>query len=130
MASAKKNRSSLFPVWLGKLLAHFWGPGRPVAAVLLLVAGLSCGTVVAWHQVRGRLLASGQYTVTLDKVAITPPPNWIHADIREVFRDASLDGPLGILDDNLPERVAHAFSLHPWVAKVGLVRRLRRHGWR
>ena len=71
------------------------------------------------------LLASGQYTVTLDKVAITPPPNWIHADIRtEVFRDASLDGPLGILDDNLPERVAHAFSLHPWVAKVGLVRRL------
>ena len=30
----------------------------------------------------------------------------------------------GVLDDNLPERVAHAFSLHPWVAKVGLVRRL------
>ena len=82
MASAKKNRSSLFPGWLGKLLAHLWGPGRPVATVLLLVAGFSCGTVVAWHQVRGRLLASGQYTVTLDKVAITPPPNWIHADIR------------------------------------------------
>ena len=64
------------------------------------------------------------YIVARDNVAITPQPGWIHSDVRaEVFRGASLDGPLSILDDNLLERISNAFSLHPWVAKVVSVSR-------
>ena len=50
---------------------------------------------------------------------MTPLPPWIHTDLKaEVLRDASLDGPLSLLDKELTVRVAHAFALHPWVAKV------------
>src|SRR5690606_21763453 len=46
-------------------------------------------------------------------------PAWIHTDIKtEVIRDASLDGALSILDDGLTRRIANAFELHPWVARV------------
>jgi len=57
--------------------------------------------------------------LTPESVQITPLPPWIHRDIRaEVFGSASLDGPLSIMDDDLARRVADAFSLHPWIAKV------------
>jgi 8-oxo-dGTP pyrophosphatase MutT (NUDIX family) len=50
---------------------------------------------------------------------ITPLPEWIHTDIRfEVFRNASLDGPLSITDEKLVERIDNSFSLNPWVARV------------
>ena len=129
MGPAKKKRSASFrPAWMawfGKFWIYVLGPGRPVAAIVLLLLGLSTAVYATWNHVRPRLLASGQYSVSLDKVAVTPQPNWIRADIRaEVFRDASLDGPLSILDDDLPERIFRAFSLHPWVAKVVRVRRL------
>ena len=42
---------------------------------------------------------------------------------REVFRDASLDRPLSILDDGLVEKIRSAFALNPWVAKVNSVRK-------
>ena len=45
-------------------------------------------------------------------------------DIREkVFYDASLQQNLSIMDRNLNERIAAAFALHPWVAKVNGVRK-------
>ena len=39
------------------------------------------------------------------------------------MRDASLDAPLSILDEQLAERLAKAFSFHPWVAEVREVRK-------
>jgi hypothetical protein len=70
-------------------------------------------------------LSSEPYWLSQQNVEITPLPEWIHRDIRaEVFRDASLDGPLSIMDDDLTARIANAFSLHPWVAKV---RRVSKH---
>ena len=90
---------------------------------MLLIAGFCLGTWGVLSFVLPRRLAA-EYIVTQDKVVITPPPGWIHSDIRaEVFRDASLDGPLSILDESLGERISNAFSLHPWVAKVVWVRK-------
>jgi hypothetical protein len=34
------------------------------------------------------------------------------------MRDASVDRSLSLLDDDLTKRLANAFSLHPWVARV------------
>ncbi len=146
MAARKKTNDAPFSMaWMRRVAAYLWGPGRPWALALLLLAVFVLGWAAAWEYVWNRRLArvylvpraddpardddparrlAAEYIVTQDKVAITPPPGWIHSDVRaEVFRDASLDGPLSILDDGLLERISNAFSLHPWVAKVVSVSR-------
>jgi len=102
-----------------KFLAIMLGPGRPVLLAAAAVAVLSGAWYVVWRQVRHNVLSSNSYLLTTEDVRITPLPNWIHSDIRrEVLNSASLDGPLSIMDDDLAQRVANAFSLHPWIAKV------------
>lgn len=77
-----------------------------------------------WLGVRQHVLSSKEYWVTFQQVDITPPPSWIHDDIRQkVFSEASLDGPLSIMDSQLAKRITEAFLLHPWVAKVHQVRK-------
>jgi hypothetical protein len=113
------------PAPLGRLLAFLWGPGRTATGVVVLSGGLALATAAAWQRARAHVLASGRYSVRQEQVVCTPLPNWIHTNIRaEVFRDANLEEPLSILDDGLPERISHAFSLHPWVEKVRRVKRL------
>jgi hypothetical protein len=95
------------------------GPAGPFIWAALLVVLLLAGWYLVWLKVGDRVLASSDYVVGPRQVEITPPPQWIHTDIRsEVFRTASLDGPLSIMDDQLTERIHRAFSLNPWVAKV------------
>ena len=124
MGSRKKTNDAPFsPPRMRRLAAYLAGPGRPLTFALLLIAGFGLGTWGVLIYVWPRRLAR-DYIVARDNVAITPQPGWIHSDVRaEVFRGASLDGPLSILDDNLPERISDAFSLHPWVAKVVSVSR-------
>lgn len=123
MASKSKSQSrSVLPAWLKRALSFLWGPGRAFTAVVLLVAVFLIGWGVVWQKVRPQFLASSDYTVTKQQIELTPSPAWIHTDIRdEVFRNASLDTPLSILDDDLGERIAGAFALHPWIAKVNRV---------
>jgi hypothetical protein len=87
--------------------------------ILLAVAVFSVLWYVVWRKVGGRILASDRYWLTRENVEIPPPPDWIQGDIRiDAFRDASLDFPLSIMDDDLTARIANAFSLQPWVARV------------
>ncbi len=93
------------------------------AAVML--AALAGGSFALWKSVAPHLHADGSYLVTPEQITITPPPAWIRADVRtEALRDGGLDGPMSILDGSLAERVAKAFSLHPWVAHVVQVRKV------
>ena len=88
-----------------------------VALTVVSVAG-GVGYVV-WRQVREHVLAGSEYRVDPSKIVVTPPPAWIHSEIKaEVIRDASFDGPLSILDTELTVRMATAFAAHPWVAHV------------
>jgi hypothetical protein len=98
-----------------------------ILCVLLLLGGLLSGVwFVVWrlpiagHQsVRERVLNDPRYRVTAEDVEITPPPPWIHSDVRgEAIRGITLGGSMSILDDPLVQRLADAFGLHPWVAKV------------
>jgi hypothetical protein len=120
MSPAKKDRSiPLLPVGLKNLAMLPAGPGRTITAIALLCACLAIGGSLVWAGVKSHVLCSPDYTITQQQVHVTPLPKWIHADVRaEVFRNASLDRPLSILDDDLTERIANAFALHPWVAKV------------
>ncbi len=85
----------------------------------LVLGGFAMLWGIVWYCVRDRVVASRSYQLSPEELEITPPPPWIHSDIKaEVLRDASLDGPLSILDDDLTQRLHDAFPLHPWVDRV------------
>jgi len=120
--SRAKKRAAKEPGRLARLALFLWGPGRPVLLAGVAIAALAIGWYAVWRRVGPGVLASEDYRVTVEKVDVTPPPDWIHTDIRgEVFRAASFDRSLSLTDDDLTERIAGAFALHPWVARVGRV---------
>ncbi len=100
------------------------GPGRPVVIVLLLIGLLAGACFVVWQSVRERVLADSRYWLKAADVEITPLPEWIHSDVRgDVIRGITLDRSMSIMDEQLTQRIADAFGLHPWVAKVVAVRK-------
>lgn len=113
MSAAKKQESSPpMTRWLRAL------PAGSILLILLL-AGLAGGGALAWLWYKPTILASPEYQIKPEQIEITPLPGWIHSDVRgESFRDATLDGPLSLLDVKTSERMFRAFSRHPWVAKV------------
>lgn len=90
--------------------------------VAIVVGGVLGGSWYAlWARVRSHVVAGSEYQLDPRNIEITPPPAWIRADIRaEVIRDPNLSG-LSILSPDITVRIAQAFSLHPWVAKVNRV---------
>ncbi|HVC98169.1 MAG TPA: hypothetical protein VND64_31145 [Pirellulales bacterium] len=93
----------------------------PRALVLATLAAglLGAAGYAIWQSVREHVYRSSHYHLSLDDIIVTPRPEWIRTDIKsEVVRDASVDGPLSVLDQRLLQRLREAFALHPWVAKV------------
>jgi hypothetical protein len=126
MAAAKKQPTvSPAIVRLRKLLAWLFGPARTAVVLLLLVGLFVGGAWFAWTKVKDRVLAAPEYQIGPEQVEITPQPPWIpRSDIRaEVCRSPTLDGRLPIMDDDLDRRITDAFARHPWVAKVGTVKK-------
>lgn len=92
----------------------------PVLAVGVIACAL-VGLGIAWNRWGRPALEAPEYRLTPEKIAVTPPPKWIHADVKgEVIRTANLT-ERRITDPQLVEEVAAAFALHPWVAKVARV---------
>jgi hypothetical protein len=92
---------------------------RWLIAGVLVVAAVGIGWRLGWNRVRDDVLANQDYQISPKDIVITPLPAWIHTNpIDQVIRDASLEGSLSILDEDLTKRLANAFSSHPWVAKV------------
>lgn len=105
-----------------RLGAWCWGQGRTGVLTLLLIAVFVGGACWAYVLLRPRIFGSSEYSIGPEQVEITPPPAWIHTDIRAaVFRSPALDGPQSLTDPDLVPRIAGAFAAHPWVAKVGRV---------
>ncbi len=93
-------------------------PWQSAAIAFLLVAFLAAWAA-AWITVRDRVASQNDYYLTADQIDLTPPPPWIHSNVKaEVLRDASLDRPLSLLEDDLARRIYEALPLHPWIARV------------
>lgn len=122
-ASSKRKSTSLHPrvkTWITWLL----GRGLPAVLAVLIVAAFFAAWHYGWKRFGRKVISSDRYRLSIDRVDVTPPPEWIHADVRaEVFRDASLDRPMSIMDEDLNQRIFDAFSLHAWIAKVRHVRK-------
>ncbi len=97
-----------------------FGPGRTCTLAVLLLAAFAGGAWAVWRRVERHVEASPDYVVSVERIKITPPPEWVRSDVRaEAFRTASSpDRPLSSLDEGLVERIHSAFMLHPWVAKA------------
>ena len=92
-----------------------WGLVRDNARWIAFVGvfiGLSVvGWKMLWEAVREQVMSAADYRVDPEQIEMTALPAWIHTDLKaEVLRDASLDGPLSLLDPELTIRVAHAFA--------------------
>lgn len=106
-------------------------PPEPAIGIITLLRQSGLGTLVVvcallggtawflWQQMARTVITRGDYQLDLNEIELPPKPVWIRADVRfEALRDASLDPPLSMLDTALPERLAKAYSLHPWVRRV------------
>jgi hypothetical protein len=122
MSPAKKQTSASRSGWLVGLVSWLIGPGLPALILVLLLGLFGGGVCLVWFKLKPRILSGPEYRLVPEQVEITPLPPWIHTDIREfraeVFRHPTLDGPLSIMDSDLAQRIAKAFSQHAWVAKV------------
>ncbi len=126
-ASSKRKRTSAgVPLVsrLARLANLLLGPAKPVLLVALLLAVFLGAWYLLWQRVGPQVLAGPDYLLGPEQVELPQLPEWIHSDVRaEIFRSASLDGPLSIMDDDLAERIAAASALHPWVDRVRHVRK-------
>ncbi len=117
MSAAKKQKSST-AAKLRRVFSWLIGPGRGALILVVMLGVFGGGWFFAHRMVSRKIADSPEYRLTAEQVEITPPPPWIHTDIRgEVLRSPALNGPLSIMDDDIAQRIATAFAAHPWVAK-------------
>jgi hypothetical protein len=99
---------------------------RPQALVaILIVIGLAFAAHLSWKRFRWNLAGDSHYTITPERIQITPTPPWIRTDIKtQALRDAGLRGNLSLLNDSdtLCRQIKDAFEFNPWVASVGRIR--------
>ncbi len=90
--------------------------GLGAAAVLLAACGAAA---LLWNRVGGTVAQSEDNLLHPQAVELVGQAPWVRADIRtEALRDASLDHGLPLHDPELPNRLARAFDMHPWVRQV------------
>jgi len=107
-----KPKGPVLPVPLKQWVDFLRGQGRTAALVALTVAAFAGLWYAGWREVGDDVLASKEYWLVQEHVHITPPPPWVHRDVRfEVFRDGSLEGPLSIMDDDLAQRIADTYHV-------------------
>jgi hypothetical protein len=116
MSARKKKKSTGRIQRLGQ-----WSQGRGIGLILVLATatGTFVGGYVLWKRFGTRFSIRPSYYVQHDDIHITPPPRWVHSDVRrEVLRGSELQESAWLFDDDLTKRIADQFLLHPWVAEV------------
>lgn len=112
-----KKSSKLAPI-----ARLFTGPAQWLAIPVVVALALWAVGAVLWRQTREHVLSGPEYRLTSESIALSPAPRWIHTNIADdVLQQMTISGPASLLDDDLAERLAKAFELHPWIAKVNRV---------
>jgi len=110
--------------WTPTIIRKLTGGGllgallRRVIAAGVIAGLLIAGWSYAWRTWGEPGTASQDFAVTPEQIFVTPPPEWIHADVKnEVVKSSSLTS-LPLRDPQLVDRVSRAFAAHSWVASV------------
>ena len=103
--SAKKSDASVADapaICPGGLWGLVRGNARWIVFIGVFVAVCAVGWKMLWEAVREQVINAADYRIDPEQIEMTPLPAWIHSDLKaEVLRDASLDGPLSLLDPEL-----------------------------
>src|SRR5437763_10504006 len=118
MAASKAKSSRSFGARAGIIRFLLRRQNRGLVLTSIVVAVAIGGSLYAWNRWGRAVSESPEYIVTAQQIAVTPQPAWIHSNVKaEALRGATISR-LDLRSRQLVEQVAHAFSLHPWVAKV------------
>lgn len=105
-----------FPMPAGPLIRG----GALLATGVLFVAGVWYALAVA------RDYAAAAVRSDWNEIQVTPQPEWISVPLKErILERSTLPRQFSVLDPDLPERLANAFALEPWVKRVIGVRVFR-----
>lgn len=116
---SKSNYSRLPVQHLLQRLIH-----APAIMAMIWPAMLIIGGFVVWQRWGSDRIGQQFYGIDPAKIHLSPPPDYIRADIADsVYRDTRLD-QLSLLDPDATARIASAFATHPWVSRVDSVRKL------
>jgi hypothetical protein len=106
---------------------------RLLEALAPLLAGLLLllGVVAAGRWTRGRLQQQDGWSLSFADIDCAPPEGLTRQDfLSEVQFLSDCPDRLSLLDPALPDRLARAFTAHPWVGEVKHVQVLRDRGVR
>ena len=99
--------------------------GRWIVAGLVLALGVALILVtvaVVGKMTRAGIGGSGRYTIAFADIDCMPPPGLTRAEfLDEVQYLSRLPDRLGLLDDDLSNKLTAAFAKHPWVERVDSV---------
>jgi hypothetical protein len=88
-------------------------------AVILLAAALLAGLIALGRWGLAELRGRERYAVRFANIACTPPPGMTRSEfLDEVQYLSRLPDRLGLLDEDLTQKLTAAFARHPWVEKV------------
>jgi hypothetical protein len=89
-----------------------------VGAIAVLLAVGLIGALV-WSRFAPQVGSADDAVLHPDRIELRGKAPWVRADIRaEALRNSSLDHGLPLTDPELPNRLARAFDMHPWVRRV------------
>jgi len=117
-SKSKSASNSTFLLFKPRLPALFTARGLQWFAAFLLLVGLGVATYFIWGEIDRLLGTDPNYILTAEKIEITPPPEWIHRDIKQEVFTKHLGSSLNIRDRDLCSRISEAFAVHEWVQKV------------
>ena len=120
MAKVRPQPISWLPWWLRGSISRWV---LRSAALLVVVAGLLACIIVLSRWAQSRIHDQDRYLFPFANIIVQPPAgidrNTFLDEVR--FHAALPDGPLNILDTELPDRLRAAFAQHPWVERVEAV---------
>ncbi|MCA9266494.1 MAG: hypothetical protein KDA60_21690 [Planctomycetales bacterium] len=102
--------------WLGPLAPNgFLGQVATISAIFVV---LGASAFLLWNHFHEDVITQPDYQLDASRIEVTPQPSWIRTDVKaEAIEAGGLDN-LNIRQEDLTPRVAQAFLMHSWVAKV------------
>jgi hypothetical protein len=92
--------------------------GRTLIGLILVLAIFAGLGTLGWYFVKDRIRNKPEYRLSADKIAVSPPSDWISERFVEDVLQSSGLNRTSLLDTTLPQKLTEAFAAHPWVERV------------
>ena len=92
---------------------------RTLVGILLVLTAFVILGAVGWYVVKDRIKHQPEYRLYASRIRVSPPPDWVpDRFVDDVLWQSGLNQTTSLLDAALPQKLAEAFSVSPWVCRV------------